>query len=173
MYCIFSVECGKRPFNVHFHNVTCPAYTSLVKLAECDVIKVAKNKYALNVMFLLDRTLPTNVDLRFLFELTPIKGTKIIRILDAKMGICDLLEHSSKVPIIRDVMNEIRRKSNIPISCPVKGNMMYNITNIILTDAQFPLYTPIVYFNISLEFLQKEIHLVTYRLQGLTMQKKP
>uniref|UniRef100_A0A1I8NM70 MD-2-related lipid-recognition domain-containing protein n=1 Tax=Stomoxys calcitrans TaxID=35570 RepID=A0A1I8NM70_STOCA len=136
-------ESGKRPFHIEFYNVTCNTHDALCKRIECDVTRLGVSRYAINVMYIMGRELPTNAEIRFLIHAKPSQGRTAIKFVDVKMNICSFLKNGANMPLLNDIMDKLRRSSNIPLSCPVKANYMYNITKAIITDELFPIYTPI------------------------------
>ncbi|XP_075157692.1 uncharacterized protein LOC142230959 [Haematobia irritans] len=168
------MEGGKRSFNVVFHNVTCPIFDhSLMKHLECDLLKLNTSRYAFNVMFELKHNMPDNVVAAGLIHVRPSNGLKIIKFVDIKWRVCDLLwGANSPIPLAKDIVDKVRRNSELPLSCPVLGNKMYNITNLIITTDIFPVYTPIINFNLTIDFYNSDKFIVSYRVRGSTVAKK-
>uniref|UniRef100_A0A1I8Q3K4 MD-2-related lipid-recognition domain-containing protein n=2 Tax=Stomoxys calcitrans TaxID=35570 RepID=A0A1I8Q3K4_STOCA len=117
-------------------------------------------------MFKLSRTLPQHLEARALISIKGFTRNDTVTFLDVKMNICDLIQHVKYVPLIDQIMNKLRRVTNVPMSCPVKGNTMYNITNLVITDELFPVYAPPIHFNVTINFLDNKKLLALYRLQG-------
>ncbi|XP_075155843.1 uncharacterized protein LOC142229190 [Haematobia irritans] len=168
---VIPTEALKRSVIGEFHNVSCITFDALMQHAECDIVKLANDQYSLNIMFQLTRTMPSSVEVGVAIHIRGMKRQRVFKFIDAKIKICDLLRVATSIPFINQVMIKIKRASNLPMACPVKGNIMYNITNLILADEVFPEYTPVVLFNATLDFTNKGKLLVTYRLQGATKLK--
>ncbi|XP_059223143.1 uncharacterized protein LOC131996954 [Stomoxys calcitrans] len=166
-----TIRCGKRPFTIVFHNVSCPTFDPICQLAECDLKKLGTSRYSLSGMFKLSRTMPEHIVGRAMIHVRGIKRNRTITFLDVKMKMCDLLRHTNYMPLVDQIMNEVRRVTNLPMSCPVEGNVMYNVTNVIITDDLFPVYAPPVYFNVTIDFFDRNKLLALYRLQGSILPK--
>ncbi|XP_059223147.1 uncharacterized protein LOC131996958 [Stomoxys calcitrans] len=169
--CLRSSSAGKRPFEVVVHNVTCSTFDSLAPLVLCDVNKLATSRYSINIWFKLSRTVPAHIIVRGIIDVGGF-GRKTVRFFDIKINVCDLLHwSSSSVFLVRQVMDIIRRNGNLPLSCPIEADKMYNLTNLVITDELFPMYTPAIHLNVTVNFYDKEKLLVTYLLRGYTIPR--
>ncbi|XP_019892957.1 uncharacterized protein LOC109612919 [Musca domestica] len=118
------------------------------------------------------RQLAQNAEVAIKIYVQPPKGNKVIQFLNIKLNICETLKRQNiAVPLIRYFFNEIMRKSNMPFSCPIVKDFAYNLTNFILTDSIFPVYTFYVNFNFSLNFMNDYKSFGEMLLEGRTVPK--
>ncbi|XP_013106651.1 uncharacterized protein LOC106086501 [Stomoxys calcitrans] len=169
--CCLGSQSAKRNFNLELRNVSCTPFTDLVRQLECDVRKLAPNRFGFNLMFYLNRPVPLDADLEILLQYRLPHAKRVVPLINLKLKICDVLLHVPTVPMIKEILNGLTRFSNFPLSCPVKGNVMYNVTNLIITDSICPPYAPIVDFNFTLSFYEGKQTLVIYLLEGSTTRK--
>uniref|UniRef100_A0A1I8NMP6 Uncharacterized protein n=2 Tax=Stomoxys calcitrans TaxID=35570 RepID=A0A1I8NMP6_STOCA len=164
-------EGSKRPFNVELHNISYNTFTDLVQTINCDFKKLALNRYAVNAMFELSRNMPQDTDIEILIHYRLPKGIRTVKFLNLKLRVCDILTHVPTVPLIKEILNKLARVSNLPFSCPIHGNKMYNVTNLIVTEALFPIYAPIVNFNFTLNFFEQQTKFAFFQVEGSTLRK--
>uniref|UniRef100_A0A1I8PQQ4 Uncharacterized protein n=1 Tax=Stomoxys calcitrans TaxID=35570 RepID=A0A1I8PQQ4_STOCA len=170
--CLIARQVAKRPFWLEFHNLTCD-YASLLKQLECNFLELAKSRYSINVMLELDRQMPNSIEIRILTSTRPKTAVRNVIFTDFKLNVCELLSHVKHVPLIKEYLLELARTSNLPLSCPVLGNYIYNITNLRVSEETLPVYTQIIFFNVTLEFSDKgKKPFGTFKLSGATMPRK-
>ncbi|XP_059223146.1 uncharacterized protein LOC131996957 [Stomoxys calcitrans] len=138
---------------------------------ECSIAKLAISHYNMGMMFELSKDMPRNMDFGLVIYVKPKKGLKYIKFMDTKVNICILLEHGMSVPMLNYLMERVTRNSNVPISCPIRGNSIYNITNVEIASDFFPSYTPIIEFNFSLNLFDNKKRYATYIIEGETKRK--
>ncbi|XP_059224892.1 uncharacterized protein LOC131997683 [Stomoxys calcitrans] len=119
--CCSESQSAKRHFNLELRNVTCSSFTDIVRLVDCDVRKLAENRFGMDVMFYLNRPVPLDADIEILLHYRVPKSTRVVSFINIKMKICDILQHATTVPIVKEVLNGLARFSNLPLTCPVKG----------------------------------------------------
>ncbi|XP_059225306.1 uncharacterized protein LOC131997769 [Stomoxys calcitrans] len=166
-----AVNSGKRPFRVEFHSVTCTKFTTLFKHFICEVRKVEDGEYVFNTMFEFSAQLPSDTEVEVLINIKTPKARSVMKFLDIKLNICDVLTHVHSVPIIMKIVNSIIRGSNLPVSCPIEGNKMYNVTELKLSEDIFPVYTPVMDFNCTGNYYAHKKLIGSYHLQGITARR--
>ncbi|XP_075167824.1 uncharacterized protein LOC142239983 [Haematobia irritans] len=168
--CAFIVknEAGKRQIEISFHNVDCnTSYPDLLKPPSCSFNKLAINRYSFSVCFELIRQLERNADAWVRIYYNIARSHRIVKLIDFRLKICDALHFISRVPLIQFILIELRRNSNLPISCPLKENNLYNISNMIITDAVVPIYAGNMDFNFTIDFFEMQKKLIaSYRVLG-------
>ncbi|XP_075167770.1 uncharacterized protein LOC142239916 [Haematobia irritans] len=145
-----SIEMARRLFNLVVSNVTCQKFGTLVKRFDCDFEKIATNKYAINANFFLGRALNRNSEIHAQVCFTPQGSSRSIKFFDIRLNICDMLTTVMGNPFTKGLLDEMRRSSNIPYDCPIKGNYLYSFSNYSLTTQTLPTYTPLMKFNFTL-----------------------
>ncbi|XP_013106650.2 uncharacterized protein LOC106086500 [Stomoxys calcitrans] len=168
--CLDNVLLAKKRRNIIFHNVTCICLTDLVKQSACDIRQLTNGRYGLNAMFELTHQLPATADVEILLTYKLPRGSRVVKFINLKLRICDVLVHLPTVPLVKEVLIGLSRYSNLPLSCPVKENKMYNVTNLIISDSVWPPYMPLVNFNFTLNFTNLKKLLYTYDLRGSVVQ---
>ncbi|XP_013099344.2 uncharacterized protein LOC106081722 isoform X1 [Stomoxys calcitrans] len=166
--CVAPTKLSKRPFEFEINKFTWHKFDVLVKQFECSIVKLANSKYNTGLMFELSKEMPRNLNLGLVICVKPQKGRKFIKFMDTKVNVCNLLEHVMAVPIMKYIMEKVTRNSNIPISCPLRGNYIYNITNVEISSEIFPPYTPVTEFNFTLNLLDTKKIYATYTIEGET-----
>uniref|UniRef100_A0A1I8NYB6 MD-2-related lipid-recognition domain-containing protein n=1 Tax=Stomoxys calcitrans TaxID=35570 RepID=A0A1I8NYB6_STOCA len=168
---LHTVLCAKRPFNLELYNVRCNRTAEVVKTCECKIHKLSTNRYSSNAWFELNRQLNSNAQIAMMLYYNLAKSSRIVKFIDVKMNTCDIMASLQRVPLLRNILTEIRRNSNFPLECPIKGNVMYNLTNMIVTNEIVPPYASTINFNVSIDFYEHQQQIATYRLSGATVPK--
>ncbi|XP_059224888.1 uncharacterized protein LOC131997679 [Stomoxys calcitrans] len=132
---------------MELHNLTCTCYTDFVKEFVCDLKKLTTDAFVLNGHFMLNRPMDKNAEAGIVIKMNLPKQSKILKFLDVKVTICDSLTNMDKVPLIKEHFNELMTSSTLPVSCPIKANVLYKINNYTITNNFFPIYTPVMDFN--------------------------
>uniref|UniRef100_A0A1I8PM60 Uncharacterized protein n=1 Tax=Stomoxys calcitrans TaxID=35570 RepID=A0A1I8PM60_STOCA len=128
-------------------------------------------RYLANISLMLNHTIVKDADAHLLVYFNPIKRVKAFKFLDFKMNICDVLSQAITVPIVKVLMDEMRRTSNLPFSCPIKGNFLYSVANYRIDASTLPPYVPIVPFNYSLSFYKNDEKVMGIFVAGATVPK--
>uniref|UniRef100_A0A1I8Q3S2 MD-2-related lipid-recognition domain-containing protein n=1 Tax=Stomoxys calcitrans TaxID=35570 RepID=A0A1I8Q3S2_STOCA len=165
-----TAQSAKSGFELQVHNITCKALTDILKHTSCDFQRVERSRYAINVMFELTRQMPSNIDVNAMLFIKAERAAKAIKFFDFRLRVCDVLTKVLSVPLAKEIMKRVTSSSNIPWSCPVKANVMYNVTNLSVSDDLFPRYTPAIYFNCTLNFYDKQKMVAKFQLQGFRKQ---
>ncbi|XP_075167533.1 uncharacterized protein LOC142239625 [Haematobia irritans] len=147
-----NVEGSPKRFNLVLDNFTCKNLNGSDRdQLECSFRKSTKNFYVYNLNFFLDKQLDNNTEIRIKLDVTPHRSKKRITFVDMKLNLCDGLTQSNKNIIIRSLISEIRRTSNLPATCPLKANYWYKLNNVTLSPDLLPSYTP--FLNFTFNFL--------------------
>ncbi|XP_013106649.2 uncharacterized protein LOC106086499 [Stomoxys calcitrans] len=166
---INNIESAKRPFDLILHSVEVKNVTDLFQDWDCCLRKLAKNRYAISVMITLSRQLAKNAEIEILIHISQPNTSKIIKFLEVKLNICDALVNLKAAVLIKELFKELMGVSNLPYNCPIKGNVMYNVTDFIVVDKFFPTYTPSLHFNYTLKFYNDRKLIGIYILKGSTV----
>ncbi|XP_061386479.1 uncharacterized protein LOC133321407, partial [Musca vetustissima] len=136
---------ARRRFNLELHNITCEKYGPTLEFFDCDFRKIDNNRYLVNAKFNIVRDLDQNAEIQVLAYFTPTNNvlSKAVKLFDLKLKVCEILGKKMSVPLLNQIMNEIRKSGNYPYSCPLKTNYIYSINNYSLTGDMIPAYTPI------------------------------
>uniref|UniRef100_A0A1I8PXG5 MD-2-related lipid-recognition domain-containing protein n=1 Tax=Stomoxys calcitrans TaxID=35570 RepID=A0A1I8PXG5_STOCA len=169
--CFNNVLLIKKQRQMVFRHVTCIAQSDIVKHSGCDVRVLPDECAGLNVMFELNSELAVSADVQVLLNYRLINGTKVVRFLNMKTKVCDMLVHVPTVSFVKIILNGLARHSNLPLSCPVRKNIMYNITDLPLSASMWPPYMPLVHFNFTLNFTDKQKPLFFFHLQAAVVSK--
>ncbi|XP_073811866.1 uncharacterized protein [Musca autumnalis] len=164
-------ESAKRPFMIEFHNITCTNDGRIMKQHVCQLQKIATNRFLSDETMEFSQDLGENTKLRFLVFYKMPFATKYITFLNVTMGLCELLKDKMPIVLVRTLVEELRKSSNIPYSCPLKKNFLYKLENFTLTESIFPTYTPIVDFTFRSEYFENRRLLGTIQLQGATLKR--
>ncbi|KNC33199.1 hypothetical protein FF38_05638 [Lucilia cuprina] len=129
MYSKLPPECKKqnralissRRYNFVINNVTCKKFTNSLELLECQVKKLAINEYGFSGKFIFSKTMAKNFFVRFFIDTTTFSKKNLVRFIDIKMSLCDAIRTKFDIPIVQQIMLEIRRTSNIPFQCPLEA----------------------------------------------------
>ncbi|XP_075167822.1 uncharacterized protein LOC142239980 [Haematobia irritans] len=158
---------AKRLLTLKIDNVTCPITSpELLKMTECTISELAISRYSFNVFFELQRELKRDGEMRVLLLVKGLKTVRVIKFIDFTMKICDIMASIQRMPLIQKILDEIRRSSNFPLACPLHGNYLYNLTNMIITDAVVPSYAPSNQFNVTLQFFESRKMVAIYQVLG-------
>ncbi|XP_075144548.1 uncharacterized protein LOC142219458 [Haematobia irritans] len=102
-----------------------------------------------------------------------VKGKKgPSKFLDITLNFCDALLQLNTIPMVNVFVRELLKTSNLPYTCPLKGNILYNVTDYELTEAAFPVYTPAIHFNFSIDYYHNHKIFASSILQGSTYTKR-
>ncbi|XP_073811864.1 uncharacterized protein [Musca autumnalis] len=152
-----SVRCdgynsAKRNFKLQFFNYECINLTQHIKRFECVFEHQVGNSFIFSELLMLDRNMNRNFEMHLWISIKPARGKKSIQFLDVRFNVCEFLEQPLQVQLLKSLLNELFRSSNIPLKCPFKGNFLYTMKNFTFSDAYFPPYTPAVNFTFQMEF---------------------
>ncbi|XP_075167404.1 uncharacterized protein LOC142239496 [Haematobia irritans] len=157
------------------YNVSCSKYTTLVKRFDCSYNMIAKGRCLASAYFVFDREVDKDAEAHMLIYFTPSyrskRSAKPVKFVDLKMNICDILTQPMRVPILKVLFDEMRRTSNIPNRCPIKGNFLYSVANFTIDQSLLPPYVPFVQFNFSLSFYEHAVKTSTLYLAGATVSR--
>ncbi|XP_075157926.1 uncharacterized protein LOC142231193 [Haematobia irritans] len=168
---LHTIEAAKRTINFELLSMDCGNISKTVIEHSCDLEKVERNKFVLSIMFVLDHELAKNAEAEILLDLRPTKGQKVVQFLNVKMNACDALNHLSTNPILKTLLIELTRSSNLPYTCPVQANHMYKVANFTVTNNIFPSYTPLLQFNYTLNIYENRKTLVSIIIKGATIPR--
>uniref|UniRef100_A0A1I8P3L0 MD-2-related lipid-recognition domain-containing protein n=1 Tax=Stomoxys calcitrans TaxID=35570 RepID=A0A1I8P3L0_STOCA len=160
----------RRPFNIDIQRVTCTTFDKLVDHLECNSAKQATSRYAFSVFFKLSDTMPLHTEVAILIRIKTKNALRSLKIFDIKVSVCDLLKQVKLVPLVKEIIGQLGKHSNLPSSCPITAKM-YNISNVIISDEIFPIHGIVADFNFSLTFVDRQKHVATYTVQGTTWPK--
>ncbi|XP_073821440.1 uncharacterized protein [Musca autumnalis] len=148
------INAARRPFDVELHNVQCRQYNSRLKKLSCQMTKVATSRYAIDYKFNLNGDLHENAEMQIIIKVKLRNDNKIIKFMDLKMNICDVFNTKMSSLVTKEMLKEVKKTSNLPLACPIKGNFDYWVTNYTVTDSFFPPYTPDVYYNFTMKYFE-------------------
>ncbi|XP_059226467.1 uncharacterized protein LOC131998152 isoform X2 [Stomoxys calcitrans] len=162
---------AKRRFNVELNEYRCNHFGTVIKCLECSFTKVSTNNFVTNTAMEFNQELARNSEFRLLVSFQLPKKDKVIKFLDLKMTICDVLSQMMSVPLVKRIIKETRRTSNMPYACPIKANYLYYMANYSITDELFPTYTPYISFNFSLFYFENGKLFASSNVGGATVPK--
>ncbi|XP_037818449.1 uncharacterized protein LOC119608193 [Lucilia sericata] len=85
----------------------------------------------------------------------PHSKRKALKFIDIKMNICDAVRSNYEVPLIKTILLELRKSSNIPYQCPLKKDFLYEISNLSVTDKYMtPMSLPTLNFSNGIEIYE-------------------
>ncbi|XP_013106639.2 uncharacterized protein LOC106086491 [Stomoxys calcitrans] len=166
-----SVQTARRSFNVEIYKINCDNFRSPMKFFNCAFTKLDTNRFASDCALMLERQLLRNAEIGIEVTYVLPKGQNIVKFLQIKLNICDALEQLKTVPLLKKLFIELIHNSNIPYTCPIKGNEVYNMTGFIISDEVFPPYTPILAFNYTVSFYENQKLFATHHTQGATVPR--
>ncbi|XP_019892953.2 uncharacterized protein LOC109612915 [Musca domestica] len=153
--------------------MNCTKIGPVFKRMECFYRQVDTNRYGISVHLSGNRQLSKNAEIGMAVHLKFQKTNKVVKFLEFKFNICDTLEKQNlPVPMFKSIFNEVMMKSNVPFSCPVIKDFIYNVTDFMLTDNIFPAYTVLANFNFTMTFYNDYKKFGTLVLTGRTYPKK-
>ncbi|XP_075167395.1 uncharacterized protein LOC142239484 [Haematobia irritans] len=163
---------ASRRFDIEVHNLTCTSYGNVVKEKGCEFSKLATSRYEVNIFFILNRNLHQDADVRSVIKINPLRSERILPFVDLKINICDLLNAQKlSLPLASAVVKELMKRFTTPVTCPIKGNFLYNISGFKITETLFPTYTLLTKYNLSMNFYERNELFATLILHGATVPK--
>ncbi|XP_073811863.1 uncharacterized protein [Musca autumnalis] len=130
------------------------------------------NRFSSNMAFILERQLLDNAEIGIKITYKYANDPKIYTFLDIKLIVCEALDSIQAMPMIRKLFLELMSSSNLPCNCPIKGNILYSMSDFILTEDTLPAYTPIISFNYTVGFYESKALIGRMVVQGSTLPKK-
>ncbi|XP_075168609.1 uncharacterized protein LOC142240773 [Haematobia irritans] len=167
----YHVESAQSRFNLEFYNYECIKVTSRIKIFECVFQKVSSNRFIFNERLMVDQDLNNKFEMRVWVSVRPRNGKKTIKFLDVHLNVCKIFAGSLENLLLRSLLNELRRSSNVPSCCPFKRNFLYQMNNFSFTDALLPLYTPLINFTFGMEFMEEKSLFAITRITGATLPR--
>lgn len=118
--CITSCKALDRRFHLEVYNLSCADLSGRLKQLDCVLKKFDIGNYGIDINFMLNRQLAKNAEIRVLSHLQ--RGNKAaVTFLDLTVNTCNILNQAPKIPLTKKILTELRKKSNIPRQCPLKG----------------------------------------------------
>ncbi|XP_073822148.1 uncharacterized protein [Musca autumnalis] len=168
---VTNIKAGKRPFDVELHSIQCRQYNSRLNKLSCEMTKVATSRYALDYKFNLNGDLDKSAEMQITVKVKFSNNNKIITFMDFKMKVCDILNEKISTLVIKEMLKELKRGSNIPLACPIKGDSDYGINNFTFSDSFFPPYTPNIYYNFTLDVFENNCLIADLFIAGSTIRR--
>ncbi|XP_037826672.1 uncharacterized protein LOC119614629, partial [Lucilia sericata] len=150
----------------------CKKFTNSLELLECQVKKLAINEYGLSGKFIFTKTMSKNFFVRFFIDTTTFSKKKLVRFIDIKMNGCDALRTKFDVPLVQQIVLEIRRTSNIPFQCPLEANIPYTFENLTISDKFLNKFLPNLNFVQEIDFYEKDTIIGSIKTIGSILAKK-
>uniref|UniRef100_A0A1I8Q129 MD-2-related lipid-recognition domain-containing protein n=1 Tax=Stomoxys calcitrans TaxID=35570 RepID=A0A1I8Q129_STOCA len=163
------VQAAKPRFKLEFYRYDCLNITQHIKVFQCVFEKDCFNSYIFSERLMFDRDLSDNFEMRVWINLKPMNGKKTLRFVDIKFKCCQVLATSLQMPLLKSLLNELWRSSNIPAECPFKGNFIYKMNNFSFTDSYFPPYAPFLNFTFTMEFFDRKTLFAITKITGATV----
>ncbi|XP_011293274.2 uncharacterized protein LOC105261921 [Musca domestica] len=163
---LMAAKVKKSPFVFEIQNICCEVCTDLVKRNYCHFDKVAPNKYALSFLIEINRQLPAATEVAFTIDVRPKGGQKAVKFVNLRLKVCDALASLKTNPMLMMILREMLQNSNLPLSCPLKPNILYNISNMMVSDEIVPSYAPTLDFNFTMIFYLEKSNMGTIFVQG-------
>ncbi|XP_075167823.1 uncharacterized protein LOC142239981 [Haematobia irritans] len=152
---VIKIQGAKRQFDLVVHDVACNiSDPDWVKIFTCTLNKLATSRYSFGFCYELSRSLDTNAEAWIRMYYNIARSKRIVKLIDLRMRICDAFNTIQRIPMVQNVLIELRRSSNLPIECPLKKNYLYNVSNMMITDAIIPMYAGNFEFNITLDYYE-------------------
>uniref|UniRef100_A0A1I8PF67 Uncharacterized protein n=1 Tax=Stomoxys calcitrans TaxID=35570 RepID=A0A1I8PF67_STOCA len=131
----------------------------------------SESRYGLDSHFMLERAFEKNAEIHLLSFIEPVSAKKAIKFIDLKLKICDLLSTGISIAVGKVLLAEVRKTSNLPYECPLKGNVNYTFSNLSITAETLPTYTPFMKYNFSLITYDNKQMVAKFLLDGETVPK--
>ncbi|XP_059221691.1 uncharacterized protein LOC131996223 [Stomoxys calcitrans] len=159
----------KKPFTVIIDRLVCADFKDPFLFFNCSLKSLSKSVYSAESSFKLRSELNDKAELHLRIFVS-VKGGKWIKFVNVKMYLCDFFQNVLTLPITHLLRNELLKNSNLPHTCPFKGNIVYNISDCTFSDAYFPPYTPReMQFNATLTLFEHKNVIAEPWLVGRTM----
>uniref|UniRef100_A0A1I8PI71 Uncharacterized protein n=1 Tax=Stomoxys calcitrans TaxID=35570 RepID=A0A1I8PI71_STOCA len=167
------VAAKERNFNVECRQTLCKAINpQIIKRFECSAKKIGPSSHLGNSVFMFNQQLDTNFDMHLKIHVGT--GGKIVKFLDLKMNVCETLFRGMSIPLVKKIMIDVLKSSNIPRKCPFKANFLYNMSDLIVDDSYFPKFTPTpMDLNFSIDYLENQKKFAILRIEAATVPKTP
>ncbi|XP_075167773.1 uncharacterized protein LOC142239918 [Haematobia irritans] len=166
----FSRIAAKRRFNLVLNNVTCTKYSTMLQRFDCDFKMLTRSNYSLNMNYIYKRTLNENAEYHFRAFFTPENAVKAVKFFDVKLNICNFLSTSMSIPLMKAIMQETRKTSNLPYECPLKAGHLYSLSNFSVSTKILPTYTPCLKFNFSIDTYNDMKIIARFIVEGATVK---
>ncbi|XP_059225847.1 uncharacterized protein LOC131997958 [Stomoxys calcitrans] len=169
--CLSQTLGARRRFNLILNNATCNTLNSLMKIFQCELEKFGTSRYGMNARFMLERPFERNAESHILAYFTPTLAKKAVKFLDLRINICDMLSTVTSIPLMKVILDEVRRTGNLPYRCPVKGNFLYTLKNYSVSAETLPSYMPSMKFNFSFYTYDNQQLISKFVMDGATVSK--
>ncbi|XP_059219929.1 uncharacterized protein LOC131995331 [Stomoxys calcitrans] len=170
--CMQISQSAKRAVGLKLYNFTCTPYSNLIVDYACTLKKWSNTEYAYSTMFKLRHQLSKNAEVEILLDAKPSTGKNLMKLIRIRISICEALNQMFSNPILKTLMIELFRTTNLPYACPINGNYMYNATDCIISDDLVPSYLVNLQFNFTVNFLENRRRFVELLIRGATVRKK-
>ncbi|XP_059225909.1 uncharacterized protein LOC131997980 [Stomoxys calcitrans] len=162
---------AKSRFNLELHSFRCNCIAGLANTFTCNMSRLAPNRYSLSGLVELHRPMHPNAEIAIYVHYKLPTANRRIKFMDLRLKLCDVMSSVQRMPVVRNILVEIRRSSNFPLTCPFKEHVMYNLSNMIITNEIIPPYVPHHHVNVSLQFYEQQLQIAYYNVSGSVIPK--
>ncbi|XP_011291113.1 uncharacterized protein LOC105261607 [Musca domestica] len=154
-------------------NITCHKYhEELFKKVSCNFMRRSSNNYSIGLQMMFSRELDRNFKAHVAIDVTPTNSTQIIHLIDLRFNCCMFLQQSLANQLVRPLMNEFKRVTNLPEKCPFKKETLYDVKNFSLTKKFMPTFLPSLDFNATLNLYDRNKLVASVQIIGNITQKE-
>uniref|UniRef100_A0A1I8PBL1 MD-2-related lipid-recognition domain-containing protein n=1 Tax=Stomoxys calcitrans TaxID=35570 RepID=A0A1I8PBL1_STOCA len=164
------IQTAKRRLDIVLNSASCQPTHPVSTQYDCDLKKLSAGNYALDMSLMFSKDLNTNSEWQTVvyFNHAQLKTGGWMKFMDFKMNICNFFTTAKSVPLIKAIVGEMRKSSNLPYQCPLKGNFLYTLSNFSINSKFLPSYTPLVKFNFSFNTYDNQKLISQLFLEGST-----
>ncbi|XP_011291114.1 uncharacterized protein LOC101887221 [Musca domestica] len=172
MLIILIENTGCRTAIFEIKNVTCRKYNKEpVKQISCEFVKRGTNNYSITLQTTFSRNLVRSFKSHVTIDVMPSNSRQIIHLIDLRFNSCMFLQQSLTNQLIKPLIAEFKRVTNLPKKCPYKKDVLYEAKNFSLTKSFIPSYFPSVSYNTTLHHYDRNEIIGTIQIFGGSEQK--
>ncbi|XP_013106644.2 uncharacterized protein LOC106086496 [Stomoxys calcitrans] len=164
------IQTARKPFIIDSFKFGCKTLSPRLKNLMGYSIKVATGYFKEGGTVEIGKPLAENSLVHVIFTLPRPKNTKIMKLLDVKLSVCQTLKSMTVVPMLREIFVEMMAHSNLPCSCPVVGNI--SMTGLIFSAKYLPTYIPDMQCNLTITLIENQQSHATCEAEAIIIRRK-
>lgn len=106
---------------MEFFTLKCVKFSNTFKLFDCGFRRLADSHYVFSIRAKPSKDLDERFFFRYIIDVeAPFKNKNILHFIDTKVKACDVTQRDYDIPLLTNIVSEIKKSANFPYRCPFK-----------------------------------------------------
>ncbi|KAI8122516.1 hypothetical protein CVS40_6579 [Lucilia cuprina] len=151
---VYQTTPAPKRWNLEFYSLTCSNSSNTIKTFDCNFNQLAPSHYNFTTRLIFNKNLDKQFSIRYFIDVKPHFKKDYINFINIKINACDAIRTNYEIPLLKTLMLEMRRTSNIPYQCPFKKDVLYEFKNLSVTDKYLLMSVPNLNFTNGFELYE-------------------